>query len=103
MRIMNSEFGKRPCTEAESVQPIWVLRGSRFQRWECLKRKGSLYSPPQVDRIWLWVHYKKIPKYPIFYLLKGDHKLNRKDTSVLELRNKAAAEEKSVHHGACCA
>ena len=27
------------------------------------------YSPPQVDRIWLWVYYNKIPIYPIFYLL----------------------------------
>ena len=25
-------------------------------------------SPPEVDRIWLWV-----PMYPIFYLLKGDY------------------------------
>ena len=29
---------------------------------------------PQVDRIWLWVHYNKIPIYPIFYLLQGDYK-----------------------------
>ena len=27
------------------------------------------YSPPKVDRIWLWVYYNKIPIYPIFYLL----------------------------------
>ena len=25
------------------------------------------YSPPKVDRIWLWVYYNKIPIYPIFY------------------------------------
>ena len=31
------------------------------------------YSPPEVDRIWLWVYYNKIPMYPIFYLLKGDY------------------------------
>ena len=31
-------------------------------------------SPPQVDRIWLWVYFNKIPIYPIFYLLKGDHR-----------------------------
>ena len=30
------------------------------------------YSPPEVDRMWLWVYQNKIPKYPIFYLLKGD-------------------------------
>ena len=29
------------------------------------------YSPPEVDRIWLWVYHSKIPTYPIFYLLKG--------------------------------
>ena len=28
-------------------------------------------SPPQVDRIWLWVYYIKIPIYPILYLLRG--------------------------------
>ena len=32
------------------------------------------YSPPEVDRIWLWVYHNKIPIYPIFYLLKGDYK-----------------------------
>ena len=33
----------------------------------------GVYSPPLVDRIWLWVYYNKIPIYPIFYLLKGDY------------------------------
>ena len=33
----------------------------------------KVYSPPQVDRIWLWVQYNKIPIYPIFYLLTGDY------------------------------
>ena len=28
------------------------------------------YTPPSVDRIWLWVRYHKIPIYPPFYLLK---------------------------------
>ena len=28
-----------------------------------------------VDKIWLWVHYTKIPIYPIFYLLKGDYRV----------------------------
>ena len=32
------------------------------------------YSPPQVDRMWLWVYYNKIPIYPIFYLLKGHYR-----------------------------
>ena len=31
------------------------------------------YSPPYVDRIWLWVYYDEIPIYPIFYLLEGDY------------------------------
>ena len=30
-------------------------------------------SSPEVDRIWLWVYYTKIPIYPIFYLLNGDY------------------------------
>ena len=33
-----------------------------------------VYSPPYVDRIWLWVYYSKISIYPIFCLLKGDYK-----------------------------
>ena len=33
----------------------------------------QVYSPPQVDRIWLWIYENKIPIYPIFYLLKGDY------------------------------
>ena len=33
-----------------------------------------VYSPPYVDRIWLWV-YNKILIYPIFYLFKGDHEV----------------------------
>ena len=32
-----------------------------------------LYGPSKADRIWLWVSYKKIPTYPIFYLLKEDY------------------------------
>ena len=31
----------------------------------------KIYSPPEVDRIWLWVYHNKIPIYPIFFLLKG--------------------------------
>ena len=34
--------------------------------------KNTIYSPPLVDRMCLWVYYK-IPIYPIFYLLKGDY------------------------------
>ena len=36
------------------------------------------YSPPEVDRIWLWVYHNGTPIYTIFYLLKGDYTLNRK-------------------------
>ena len=32
-----------------------------------------IFSHPEVDRIWLWVYFNKIPIYPIFYLLKGDY------------------------------
>ena len=34
------------------------------------------YSSPKIDRIWLRVYYSKIPIYPIFYLRKGDYKLD---------------------------
>ena len=30
------------------------------------------YNLPKVDR--LWVYYNKIPIYPFFYLLQGDHR-----------------------------
>ena len=33
----------------------------------------TVYSPPSVDRIWLWVYHNKIHIYPIVYLLKGDY------------------------------
>ena len=32
------------------------------------------YSPPEVDRILLWVYYTKIPIYTIFYLPKGNYR-----------------------------
>ena len=31
------------------------------------------YSPPCVDRTWLWICYSKNPVHPIFYLLKGEY------------------------------
>ena len=30
-------------------------------------------SAPEVDGIWLWVQYNRIPIYSIFYLLKRDY------------------------------
>ena len=30
-------------------------------------------NPPEVDRLWLWVCYNKVPVHRIFYLLKGDY------------------------------
>ena len=33
-------------------------------------------APLKYVDIWLWVYYYKIPIYPIFLLLKGDHTLN---------------------------
>ena len=37
------------------------------------QKVSRVCSPPEVDKIWLWVYYNKIPIYPIFYLLKGDY------------------------------
>ena len=34
---------------------------------------AKAYSPPQVDRIWLWIDYNRIPTYSIFYLLTGHY------------------------------
>ena len=36
-----------------------------------MNRGFRVYSPPEVDRIWLWAYYNKIPIYPIFYLPQG--------------------------------
>ena len=47
----------------------WICRGCCGL---CLET--DRYSFPQVDRIWFWVYFKKIPIYPIFYLLKGDYR-----------------------------
>ena len=38
-----------------------------------------IFSPPEVDRIWLWVYLDKLPIYPIFYLLKVDYSLPREN------------------------
>ena len=48
--------------------------GSGFEKSEdSAVRTRGVYSPPSVDRIWLWVNHNKIPIYPIFYVLKGDY------------------------------
>ena len=36
----------------------------------------SVYIPPKVDRIWLWVYHNKIPIYPILYLFMGDYRFS---------------------------
>ena len=33
-----------------------------------------MYSPLEVDRIWLWVYFNKTPIYQAFYLLYGESK-----------------------------
>ena len=35
----------------------------------------ALWSKLGRYTIWLWVYCKRIPMYPIFYLLKGDYNL----------------------------
>ena len=42
-----------------------------------LRSKVRVYSPPQVDRIWLRVCYDKTCIYLIVYLLKGDYRVKR--------------------------
>ena len=43
----------------------------RWGEWSTGSLQKPMHSPPQVDRIWLWVCDNKIPIYPMFYLLKG--------------------------------
>ena len=48
------------------------IQGSDMQSRVRAPRLGfRVYSPPEVDKIWLWVYCNKIPIYPIFHLLKG--------------------------------
>ena len=35
-----------------------------------------VYSPPYVDRTWLWVVHNEIPIYPVFYVRKGDYRFS---------------------------
>ena len=37
------------------------------------------YTPPEVDRMWLWVDFDQISIYPLFSLLKGDYMLPKAD------------------------
>ena len=34
-----------------------------------------VYSPPEIERIWLWVYYNEITTYPMFYLFKEDYRV----------------------------
>ena len=52
-------------------QPLGILA---FLVTTVTARRNELtYSPPSVDRIWLWVYQNKIRIYPIFSLLKVDY------------------------------
>ena len=56
-----------------SVHPGFRIQGVQVPKLEALILNPIPYSPPYVDRIWLWAYYNNIPLYPIFYLLKGDY------------------------------
>ena len=53
-----------------SPLPFRLCKDAKWNHGLCLQG----YSPPQVDRIWLWVYYNKILIYRIFYLHKADYK-----------------------------
>ena len=53
-----------------SPLPFRLCKDAKWNHGLCLQG----YSPPQVDRIWLWAYYNKIPIYRIFYLRKADYK-----------------------------
>ena len=106
--LLSAEISWKPLETAKSKGPTLEIYGTatpllKKKRWytfECpmLVRgyhpitnmepdqaplAGLVYSPPQVDRIWLWVCYTKIPIIcPIFYLLKGDYTLNPKPETI---------------------
>ena len=54
-----------------AIQACFSLEWVRFLLHVIECSSANNYSPPEVDRIWLWVYYNKIPLYPMFYLLKG--------------------------------
>ena len=58
-------------TGARCVAPMRAEHGKMHRPVGYVKG----YSPPSVNRIWLWVYHDKIPIYPNLYLLKGDFKL----------------------------
>ena len=58
------------------------FRVGEFSIWGSVISVFRVHSPPQVDRIWLWIYYNKIPMYPILYLLKGTIGLRVWDKSV---------------------
>ena len=51
-------------TAAKKLGGINLMLCSLLPRHIMLMR----YSPHEVDSMWLWVYYNKIPIYPIFYL-----------------------------------
>ena len=59
--------------------------------------RRATYSPPEVDRIWLWVCHNKIPIYPIFYLLKGGYNLEYKWNESHTVR-----QHSHTYHSDCC-
>ena len=47
--------------------------------------------------MWLWAYYSKIPIYPIFYLLKGDHKLGTWTPAFEPTRNRMPQPLGTLH------
>ena len=69
--VCNSAYSQRenlPCTQRAKNEK------QKFGALKLRLEPQRLYSPPEVDRIWVWVNYNENPIYPIFYLLKGDDK-----------------------------
>ena len=59
------------CLAMVMISPPLRLRSCSPWSASC----GKIYSLTYVDRIWLRVHFSKIPIYTIFYLLKGDYNI----------------------------
>ena len=75
-RISNETSILNPKPQEGSVAALnWEESSGCYRATPTECTPKEIYRPPQVNRIWLWVYYNKIPIYPIFYLHTGDYKM----------------------------
>ena len=71
--LLSSEDPEAACSELSLTSASQSATGALDIPTRSCPTPRSVYSPPEVDRIWVWEYYNEGPIYPIFYLLKGDY------------------------------